>query len=329
MREQWHHHHILDLDDFSQEEIELVFQTTEAMKGVLKREIKRVPTLRGKTIFLLFYEPSTRTRVSFELAAKNLGADVVNISTTQSSVVKGESLVDTINTLQSLGADLIVMRHFRSGAPYLATQHFLPEKSLDFSGNPNLAIKLINAGDGCHAHPTQALLDLYTIQERLGQFAGLKVAIIGDIKHSRVARSDIWGLSLMGAQTVLCGPPTLIPQGIENFPSVAVETDIDRALEEADVVMPLRLQEERQEDKFLPGLREYIQLYQVNEVRLGKAKPNVLLMHPGPMNEGIEIAPEVAYGKHSVIGTQVNNGVAVRMTLFYLLLASAAHQLLV
>jgi aspartate carbamoyltransferase catalytic subunit len=292
------------------------------MKGVLRREIKRVPTLRGKTIFLLFYEPSTRTRASFELAAKYLGADVVNISPAQSSVAKGESLIDTISTLSSLGADLIVMRHSQSGAPYLASRHFHPEKSNDFSGNPNLAIRVVNAGDGCHAHPTQALLDLYTIQERLEHLDGLKIAIIGDIRHSRVARSNIWGLSLMGAQVVLCGPPTLIPQGIENFPSVVVETDIDQALEEADVVMPLRLQMERQEEKFLPSLREYIQLYQVNETRLSQAKPDVLVMHPGPMNEGIEIAPEVAWGKHSVIRSQVTNGVAMRMALFYLLLAS-------
>ena len=315
----WHHRHILDLDDFSSEELELVFQTSDAMKEILGREIRRVPTLRGKTVAILFYEPSTRTRVSFELAAKNLGADTVNLSPSTSSIVKGESLVDTIRTLDALGAEVIVMRHPQSGAPYIAAQH---------SG-----AKVINAGDGLHAHPTQALLDLYTIYEKRNIIEGLKVVIVGDILHSRVARSNIWGLTHLGAEVVLCGPPTLLPFGLnkESFQReeqvidsilhhVEVDFDLDQALVQADVIMMLRLQKERQPEGLLPSLNEYIRLYQLNESRLSKAKPDVLVMHPGPVNEGIELSPEVAYGAQSVIQEQVTNGVAVRMALLYLLL---------
>ena len=315
----WHHRHILDLDDFSSEELELVFQTSDAMKEILGREIRRVPTLRGKTVAILFYEPSTRTRVSFELAAKNLGADTVNLSPSTSSIVKGESLVDTIRTLDALGAEVIVMRHPQSGAPYIAAQH---------SG-----AKVINAGDGLHAHPTQALLDLYTIYEKRNIIEGLKVVIVGDILHSRVARSNIWGLTHLGAEVVLCGPPTLLPFGLnkESFQReeqvidsilhhVEVDFDLDQALVQADVIMMLRLQKERQPEGLLPSLNEYIRLYQLNESRLSKAKPDALVMHPGPVNEGIELSPEVAYGAQSVIQEQVTNGVAVRMALLYLLL---------
>ena len=315
----WHHRHILDLDDFSSEELELVFQTSDAMKEILGREIRRVPTLRGKTVAILFYEPSTRTRVSFELAAKNLGADTVNLSPSTSSIVKGESLVDTIRTLDALGAEVIVMRHPQSGAPYIAAQH---------SG-----AKVINAGDGLHAHPTQALLDLYTIYEKRNIIEGLKVVIVGDILHSRVARSNIWGLTHLGAEVVLCGPPTLLPFGLnkESFQReeqvidsilhhVEVDFDLDQALVQADVIMMLRLQKERQPEGLLPSLNEYIRLYQLNESRLAKAKPDALVMHPGPVNEGIELSPEVAYGAQSVIQEQVTNGVAVRMALLYLLL---------
>jgi len=303
----WQRRHILDLDDFSPEEIRLVFETTDAMKEVLGREIKRVPALRGKTVVTLFYEPSTRTRVSFELAAKNLSADVVNLAAATSSVVKGEYLLDTMRALQALGGDVIVMRHPNSGAPYLVAEH--------------LGISVINAGDGWHAHPTQALLDLYTIRERLGGVAGLKVVIVGDIMHSRVARSNIWGLTIMGAEVTLCGPPTLLPQGLgpPGLPPVAIEENLDRALEGADVVMALRLQAERQEVGLLPSLREYIQAYQLNQERLSKARPSALVLHPGPMNEGVEISPEVAHGAQSVIQDQVTNGVAVRMALLYLL----------
>ena len=307
----WQHRHILDLDDFTQEEVELVFEITDAMAEILTRDVKRVPTLRGKTIVTLFYEPSTRTRASFELAAKNLSADTVSLDASKSSVVKGESLVDSLRTIQALGADVIVMRHSQSGAPYLATQH------LDTS--------IINGGDGWHAHPSQALLDLYTIRRHLRELANLKVVIVGDIMHSRVARSNIWGMTTMGAKVVLCAPPTLLPRGLADFisrcelPNVGVESKIESALEGADVVMPLRLQRERQQSGLLPSLREYIQRYQLTEERLSLAKPYALVMHPGPMNEGIEISPEVAYGTQSVIEEQVSNGVAIRMALLYLI----------
>lgn len=302
----WRHRHVLDLDDFSVEEIELVFETADAMKEVLSREIKKVPTLRGKTVATLFYEPSTRTRTSFEMAAKALSADVVNLATSNSSVVKGESLIDTVHTIESLGVDVVVMRHYQAGAPYLVARH--------------IAASVINGGDGSHAHPTQALLDLYTIRRRRDQIRGLKVVIVGDIRHSRVARSNIWGLSRMGARIVLCAPPTLMPLAWDQaFPPVAVEHELDRAIEDADVIMVLRLQKERQQHGLLPSIREYIRLYQINEDRLRKAKPDALLLHPGPVNEGIELTPEVVYGMQSVIGEQVANGVAVRMALLYLL----------
>ncbi|GAH64316.1 unnamed protein product, partial [marine sediment metagenome] len=257
----WQHHHILDIDDFTLEEIELVFHTTQAMKEVLSRPIKRVPALRGKTLITLFYEPSTRTRLSFELAAKNLGADAVNLSASVSSLAKGESLVDTLGTLQALGADIVVMRHPQSGAPYIASKY--------------IEASMVNAGDGWHAHPTQALLDLYTIHKHKGSLKGLKAVIIGDIMHSRVSRSNIWGLTTMGAEVTLCCPPTLLPAGLggqhHHLPSVSIEHDIELALDGADVVMALRLQLERQQSGLLPSIREYIQLYQLTEARLARA----------------------------------------------------------
>ena len=307
----WQHRHVLDLDDFTREEIELVFEIADAMAEVLTREVKKVPTLRGKTVVTLFYEPSTRTRASFELAAKNLSADTVSIDASKSSVVKGESLIDSLRTIQALGADIIVMRHSQSGAPYLAIQE--------------VNSSIINAGDGWHAHPSQALLDLYTIRCHLGKPDNLKIAIIGDIMHSRVARSNIWGMTTMGAKVVLCSPSTLLPRGLNNFiencrlRNVSIENNIEPALENADVVMILRLQMERQQSGLLPSLREYIQQYQVTTERLSLAKPNVLVMHPGPINEGIEISPEVAHGTQSVIEEQVSNGVAIRMALLYLI----------
>ncbi len=308
----WQHHHILDVDDFSREEIELVFNTTTAMKEVLSRPIKRVPALRGKTLITLFYEPSTRTRLSFELAAKNLGADAVNLSAPVSSVTKGESLVDTVSTLQALGADIIVMRHPQSGAPDIATRY--------------VKASIINAGDGWHAHPTQALLDIYTIQEHKESLKGLKAVIIGDILHSRVARSNIWALTTMGVEVTLCGPPTLLPNdmGKENhhLPPTNIEHDIERALDGADMVMTLRLQLERQQSGLLPSIREYVQLYQLTETRLSLAKPDALVLHPGPVNEEIEIAPAIVHGPQSVIHEQVANGVAVRMALLYILAGS-------
>ncbi len=300
--------HVLDLDDFSAEEIEYVLNTAARMKEILGRPIPRVAALRGRTLVNCFYEESTRTRVSFELAAKALGADVVNMSAAGSSVVKGESLVDTVLTLQALGADFVVIRHPQSGAPYLVARH--------------IRASVINAGDGWHAHPTQALLDLFTIREHFGRVVGLKVVIVGDILHSRVARSNVWGLTKLGAQVVLCGPPTLLPPTMvsaELWPPLTVEYDLGRALEGAHVVMPLRLQRERQQAGLLPSVREYIRLYQVNAARLSRAHPDAVVMHPGPMNEGIEISSDVAHGSRSLIEKQVTNGVAVRMALLYLL----------
>jgi aspartate carbamoyltransferase catalytic subunit len=299
-----------------------VLDTAVAMKEVLSRPIKRVPPLRGKTIVNCFYEASTRTRVSFELAAKNLSADVVNISSSGSSVEKGESLVDTTRTLQALGADMVVIRHPHAGAPYVVAGE--------------LRAGVINAGDGWHAHPTQGLLDLFTVRERLGSLDGKKVVIVGDVLHSRVARSDIWGFATMGAEVVLCGPPTLMPPGIEaavaeglrrkvgngvhkEHAAVRVQFDLDKACEDADVLMALRVQKERQEAALFPSLREYTRLYALTRDRVARARFGALVMHPGPMNEGVEIMPDVAYGPQSVIEDQVSNGVAVRMALLYLL----------
>jgi len=310
----WRHRHILDVDDFTPEEIGLVFETTASMREVLSRPIRKVPTLRGRTVLTLFYEPSTRTRVSFELAAKNLSAEVANLSAQSSSVTKGESLVDTLKTLEALGADVVVMRHALAGAPYLAAKH--------------TRAAIINAGDGWHAHPTQALLDLYTIRERKKKLKGLKVVIVGDIRHSRVARSNIWGLTIMGAEVTLCAPPSLLPAGLDEpgdlFPSLRVKTDIEEALPGADVVMALRLQLERQQSGLLPGLREFVKRYQIDEARLALAEKDAIVLHPGPVNEGVELSPEVARSQQSVIDEQVTNGVAVRMALLYLIAGSKA-----
>jgi aspartate carbamoyltransferase catalytic subunit len=312
---------VLDLDDFSVAELQEVLETAEAMKEVLSRPIKRVPPLRGKTIVNCFYEASTRTRVSFELAGKNLSADVVNITASGSSVEKGESLIDTTRTLQALGADTVVMRHPYAGAPYLVARE--------------LEAGVVNAGDGWHAHPTQALLDLFTVRERLGSIEGRRIVIIGDILHSRVARSDIWGFTTLGAEVILCAPPTLIPSGIEaavaeglrrkgfavdkEHAPVKVLYDLDKACQEADVLMALRIQQERQTAGLFPSLREYARLYGLTRERVERARFGALVMHPGPMNEGVEITPEVAYGPQSVIEDQVSNGIAVRMALLYLL----------
>lgn len=311
---------LLDLDDFSRREIEELIQNTESMKEVLQRDIKKVPALRGKTVVTMFYEASTRTRVSFEQAGKILSADVINVSGSGSSVEKGESLYNTALTLQAMNADVIVVRHAHSGAPHFLARH------LDAS--------VINAGDGAHAHPTQALLDLHTIWSRRGRVEGLKVVIVGDILYSRVARSNLWGLTTMGAEVVLCAPPTLIPPDLLNgrasaeehpFASVRIETEIERALDGADVVMTLRLQRERQSAGHLPTLREYSRRWGVTGRRLELAQPDAIVMHPGPMNEGVEIDPEVAHGASSVIEEQVTNGVAVRMAVLYSL-AMPAHE---
>jgi aspartate carbamoyltransferase catalytic subunit len=305
----WRRRHLLDLDDFSVDELELVMSTTDTMKEVLSREVPRVPALRGTTIVTLFYENSTRTRTSFELAGKILGADVINVAASASSVTKGESLVDTVKTLQAVGADVLVMRHNRSGAPYLASRH--------------TECSVVNAGDGLHAHPTQGLLDLYTMRGALGDVRGKKVVVVGDILHSRVARSNIWALTALGANVVLCAPRTLLPAALGDategrLPPVRVETDLDHAIEGADVVMALRMQHERMQGGFVPGAREYSRLYQVNADRLARAKPGALVMHPGPMNEGVEISHEVAHGLQSHVEEQVTNGVAVRMAVLWL-----------
>lgn len=283
-----------------------ILETTASMKEVLSREIKQVPALRGRNVVNMFYEDSTRTRISFELAARALSANIVNFSARGSSVEKGESLIDTVRTLQALGTDIVVIRHSQSGAPYLVAQHF--------HGS------VINAGDGRHAHPTQALLDMYTIHEHLGQLRDVRVLILGDVIHSRVARSNLWGLTRMGARVTLCGPPTLIGPAhywTATWPEVTVSYDLDAALADANVVMALRLQKERQQAGLLPSLREYTRRYGLTPERLARLGPDVLIMHPGPMNEGVEISPEAATAPNAVIEEQVTNGVAVRMALLY------------
>jgi aspartate carbamoyltransferase catalytic subunit len=309
----WSHRHLLDVDVVTPDEIELVMRTTDAMREVLARPISKVPALRGTNVTILFYEASTRTRVSFEVAAKNLSADVVNIAAASSSVSKGESLVDTVKTVEALGAEILVMRHSVSGAPYLAAEIF--------GGS------VVNGGDGWHAHPTQALLDLYTMRAHLdGSIEGRKVVILGDILHSRVARSNIWTLTAAGADVWLCGPPTLLRgfeawglRGAADGRRFHVTASIDEALRDADVVMALRIQKERMSSGLLPSLREYAARYGLTRSRLALARPNALVMHPGPMNEGVEIAPDVAAGSQSLVEEQVRNGVAVRMALLYLL----------
>jgi len=309
----WGHRHLLDVDVLSAEELDLVMRTAEGMAEVLARPIPKVPALRGWGLTNLFYEASTRTRVSFEVAAKNLSADVVNVTASASSVTKGESLVDTIRTIEALGARILVIRHAVSGALYLAAQ--------TFGGS------VVNAGDGWHAHPTQALLDLYTMRSRLGgSVAGRKIVILGDVLHSRVARSNLWSLTAAGADVWVCGPATLLrgfeawaAAGVGGSRRFTVTSDVGAALRDADVVMALRIQRERMASGLLPSLREYGARFGLTRERLDAAKPGALVMHPGPMNEGVEIAPDVAAGSQSVITDQVANGVAVRMAVLYLL----------
>lgn len=298
------HRDLLTLEQLSPEEIELVLNTSEACKQIFGRSVKKFPTLRGKVIVNLFYEASTRTRTSFELAGKWLSADVVNISTSASSVTKGESLADTGRTIQSLGADIVVLRHPSSGAA-----HFLSKK---------IKAGLINAGDGQHEHPTQGLLDLFTIRERKGRIDGLTVTIVGDILHSRVARSNIIGLQKMGAHVRIVGPPTLIPPGFSNM-GIEIYYNLDEAIANSDVVMALRIQTERQDKGFFPSFAEYRRLYGLNRQRLESANDNVLIMHPGPANLGVEITEDLALDPRSLIHDQVQSGVAVRMALLYLM----------
>lgn len=296
---------ILGIKDLSVDEINLILETAESFLEISTRKIKKVPTLRGKTVINLFYEASTRTRTSFEIAGKRLSADTINISSSTSSVVKGETLIDTARTLEAMNPDVIVIRHSAAGAPHLLAS--LIKQSI------------INAGDGAHEHPTQALLDMMTIKERKGKISGLKVAIIGDIEHSRVARSNIYGLSKMGAHVVVAGPATMMPRNIEQM-GVKAFPRVEDAIAGADVVMMLRIQLERQKQNIFPSLREYSQHYCLNRNNIKLAKNDVMVMHPGPINRGVEISPDIADDPSvSVILDQVNKGVAVRMALLYLL----------
>jgi len=304
--------HVLDLDDFSAAEIIDVLDAATSMKEVLGRSVPQVPILRGRTVVNVFYEESTRTRMSFELAARTLSASTMSMTAKGSSVEKGESLIDTIRTIQALGADIIVIRHGESGAPYLAAQHF--------KGS------IINAGDGRHAHPSQALLDLFTIRERLGELKGLNVTIVGDILHSRVARSNIWGMLRCGMNVTLCAPSTLIGDvrmWQETFPTLKISYDLDAIILDTDVLMGLRLQKERMQAGLLPALREYSTYFGISQARIDKLPDHAIVMHPGPMNEGVEIMPEAADSPRSVIEAQVTNGVAVRMALLYRLSGEA------
>ena len=295
---------LLGIEQLGPGEIEHIIATAESLKEISTRDIKKVPALRGKTIINLFFEPSTRTRTSFELAGKRLSADMLNISVSTSSVVKGETLLDTALNIEAMKSDIIIIRHSMSGAPWILARE--------------LKSSVINAGDGSHEHPTQALLDLFTIKERLGDVKGVKVAIVGDIAHSRVARSNILCLKKMGAEVRVCGPATLIPPGIEEMGARVYHRPED-ALKGVDVIMMLRIQLERQTRGLFPGVREYARFFGLNSERVRLAKEGVLIMHPGPINRGVEISPEVADGPYSVILDQVTNGVAVRMAVLYLL----------
>ena len=302
---------LLGIQDLTVEEINLVLETAESFKEVTGRDIKKVPTLRGKTVVNLFFEVSTRTRTSFELAAKRLSADVINVAPSTSSVVKGETLLDTARNIEAMQADFIVLRHPVAGAPNILARL--------------LRASVINAGDGGHEHPTQALLDLYTLREKKRAFKGLRLAIVGDIAHSRVARSNIAAMRTMGMAVTVAGPPTLIPPGIEEL-GAKVARRLEDAIRDVDVIMMLRLQHERMTGHYVPSLREYSRLYGLSLDRLRGARDDVLIMHPGPVNRGVEIAPEVADGPYSVILDQVANGVAVRMAVLYLLIGSRGSE---
>lgn len=294
--------HLLGLESLSKEDIELILDTAKPFKDMFTRSVKKVPALNGNTVVNLFFEPSTRTRTSFELAAKRLSADVINFSATASSVSKGETLIDTVKTIEALASDIIVVRHSQAGAANLLAS--------------NVRSRIVNAGDGMHEHPTQALLDLFTIKEKLGKIEGLNVLILGDIKHSRVARSNIYGLLKLGAKVTLCGPPTLVPDFKDL--DLTIEYDLKKAIENADVVNILRIQKERMDYNYFPSLREYTKFYGLTETKLKYAKKDLMIMHPGPMNRGVEIEHSVADSKNAVILDQVTNGVAVRMAVLYL-----------
>ena len=299
----WTKKDLLGLRGLSADEIRIILETAESFREISLRPIKKVPALRGKTVVNLFFEPSTRTRTSFELAAKRLSADIVNIAAQGSSLSKGETVLDTVRNLEALKVDVLVIRHAAAGVPHLVARH--------------ASSCVINAGDGAHEHPTQALLDIFTIQEKKGRIEGLNVSIIGDIAHSRVARSNIWGLTKLGAHVTVCAPPTLMPAQIEQL-GVRVTHDVNEAIHESDVLMLLRIQHERQEAMLVPGLREYRLRYGLDRERMKHAQPNVLIMHPGPINRGVELDSSVADGPFSVILDQVTNGLAVRMAVLYL-----------
>jgi len=305
----WKRKDLLSMRDVEAAEIREVLDTAESMKEIAHREIKKVPALRGKTVVNLFYEASTRTRTSFEIAGKWLSADVINFSASGSSAEKGESLLDTARNIEAMGPDVVVVRHHASGAPALLARR--------------LRCAVVNAGDGAHEHPTQALLDLLTIREKKGHLEGLNVTIVGDIAHSRVARSDIHGMRKMGMTVTVAGPPTLIPAGCQEL-GVKVSHRLDEAIAHADVIMMLRLQHERMTNGLIPSLREYSRVWGLSLDRLRQCRADVLIMHPGPVNRGVELSPEVADGPYSVILDQVANGVAVRMAVLYLLAGSRA-----
>ncbi|MEW5925697.1 MAG: aspartate carbamoyltransferase catalytic subunit [Candidatus Zixiibacteriota bacterium] len=296
--------HLLGLEGMEADELKLILNTTESFREIIERPIKKVPTLRGMTVLNLFYEPSTRTRISFELAEKRLSADTINFSKSTSSVTKGETLKDTVQNIEALKINMIVVRHASSGVPYYLTQ----------CTNSNI----INAGDGRHEHPTQALLDMFTIRRKYGHLNGLRVVLVGDVKHSRVVRSNIWGLKTMGASVAICGPTTLLPYEVEKF-GVDIYTNLDEAIEGADVVNVMRIQLERQQAGLFPSMREYTNLFGMTKERLRLLNKNYTIMHPGPMNRGVEITSEVADSEASVILEQVTNGQAVRMAVLYLL----------
>jgi aspartate carbamoyltransferase catalytic subunit len=301
---QLHSRHLLGLEGVQPEDITLILNTAETFREVIDRRIKKVPTLRGITVVNLFYEPSTRTKISFELAEKRLSADSIGFSKSTSSVTKGESLRDTVQNIEAMKIDMVVVRHSSSGVPYQLTQW--------------LDANIINAGDGSHEHPTQALLDMFTIRKKYGHLDGLRVVLVGDIKHSRVIRSNIWGLKALGASVALCGPATLIPRDVNRF-ECDVYTDLDEALDGADVVNVMRIQIERQQAGMFPSMREYTNLFGLTRDRLKRLNRNYTIMHPGPINRGVEISTEVADGEQSVILDQVTNGQAIRMAVLYLL----------
>ncbi|MCM8768882.1 MAG: aspartate carbamoyltransferase catalytic subunit [Candidatus Omnitrophica bacterium] len=303
----WKRKDLLGLEELSSEEISLILQTAKSFKEVSTRQIKKVPALRGRTVVNLFFEPSTRTKTSFELAAKRLSADVLSFEVSTSSVSKGETIVDTARNIEAMKVDCFIVRHSVSGAPWLIAR--------------SVKAAVINAGDGCHEHPTQALLDLFTVQERFGHLKGLSVAIIGDIRHSRVARSNIWGFSKMGVRVIVCGPPPLVPLGIEEM-GCEVTYRLEEAIRQADIIYLLRLQKERQRENYLPSLQEYSRLFGLEERHYQGMNKPFFLMHPGPMNRGVEIRSCLAEKSNSLILEQVTNGIAVRMAVLYLTMGS-------